>query len=187
MEGRFEHGGGTNRQTTVFPRQLTEARPHEDRAMIYALATNTTPVAERVQIAHAIAGNDHTTLERFAQRNVVEHILQVASIRSRLGDRITDQTHYCVWCLDRVIPSRTNGPRNAKVKAVWFFRHTTNNACLGHQRAIGANLFLNPKHHGCYVCMGCEQVPGRDRRSCQCIDAGQTYCHYARTQTPPCV
>jgi hypothetical protein len=53
-----------------------------------------------------------------------------------------------------------------------------NNKCIG---------VLNPRGHGCYVAMGCENVTGRGRRSCQTIENGRTYCHLAGDQVPPCI
>lgn len=147
--------------------------------MIYALVQLNVSVYDRERIAQAINAFNAVILAQNVHQGTICHIMD-------MGDH---KTYYCIWCYDRVSPSRRNGPRGSQVVEAWHFMHTTNNNCIGSQMQIGANDYLNPRLHGCYVQMGCEHAPQRTRQECQCIFGGQTYCHHASNpgQGGPCL
>jgi hypothetical protein len=136
---------------------------------------------------------------QYAGRGTIRHILDIAGGGAVAGggaaDEVLDfddllreaeaETFHCIWCLDVVRPSRRNGPRGYTVAEPWYFMHSTNNACIGHQHRIGGGVYLNPQYQGCYVAMGCEQALGRSRRECQCIAGGRTYCQHASSPPRP--
>jgi hypothetical protein len=147
--------------------------------MIYALVGSSASVADREAIAKAILTPDSIVLAQYAGRGTITHIMDITR----------HQTYFCIWCLDEVSPSSRNGPRGYQVANPWYFMHTTNNQCIGYQNQIGGGTYLNPRFQGCYVQMGCEQAPQRNRRDCQCISGGTTYCHHAQNPGTggPCV
>lgn len=137
--------------------------------MIYALVGSDASETDRQAIAQATISLDASVLAQYASQDIIRHIMDIVDF----------EEYHCIWCLDRVSPSRQNGPRGHQPTEPWFFKHTRNKECLGYQVQIGVNYFDNPRCQGCYVQMGCEHVPQRNRKECQCISSGQTYCHHA--------
>ena len=148
--------------------------------MIYALIGLDVSEADRQAVAQAISSLNAAVLAQYASQDVIRHIINISEF----------EIYRCIWCLDRVSPSRQNRPRGCHPAAPWYFMHTTNNECIGHQMQIGVNYYGNPVGQGCYVQMGCEHVPQRHpRQKCRCIFTKQTYCHHAPNPdaSEPCI
>ena len=147
--------------------------------MIYALVGSDATDDDRETIAKAIKARNVGVLTQYASQGVIRHIMNIAE----------DEEYYCIWCLDHVSPATHNQPRGYVAAEPWFFIHNNNNKCKGKRVQIGANYYANEAGQGCYVQLGCEQVPHRNRRECQCIFGRKTYCHHATNPGPggPCM
>jgi hypothetical protein len=148
--------------------------------MIYALLDRKASHAQCVKTAQAILDSDHDEIELCVKNQIINHVMN-----ADVGDKL-----HCIYCRDAVSVSQKNPPRGCHAKEPWHFMHAFVNDCIGvvrqppTQYALG---ILNPERHGCYVRLGCESVPERDREQCQTIIDGATYCHLATTQNRPCV
>ena len=146
--------------------------------MIYARLSAQISEDDRRQLLNAINQNDASVLESFTDQSRIVHVYKLQDLH--------DPTLYCLWCHDRVFPTRQNGPRRRKLTKDWYFKHASNNECIGNASVIISNA-INPALHGCYAAMGCEKLPGRNRRNCRCITLGTSYCHLALAAEPPCL
>lgn len=127
--------------------------------MIYALKDK--GCTSRKAIEGAILEHDCEAIKPFAGRDII-HILDAAKAAGPF---------FCTFCLDEVFPTTARPPAARTAKNPWHFQHRGNNKCIG---------VINPARHGCYVALGCENVPDRGRRSCRTIDRHGTYCHWAQ-------
>jgi hypothetical protein len=148
--------------------------------VIYALLNQAQPNADRLAIAQAIANRDAVAIRPWVTAGVIVHVMHAPAGTS----------YFCIHCRDHVFPTDQRPPRGLTAAGPWHFQHETEPDCVGQTRqpplphALGIE---NPANHGCYVCLGCETTPDRNRRDCQTIVAGRTYCHLATAMTPPCV
>jgi len=138
--------------------------------MLYALLQKKDRATRRA-IAQAISQHDSQAIQPFVVGSLIVHVMNAATATGPL---------FCIYCLDRVLPTKANPPKGRQASNKWHFRHATINDCIGEIRApLGV---LNPDRHGCYVALGCETVKGRKRKSCQTINhQGRTYCHLGVT------
>ena len=140
--------------------------------MIYALLKNQ---AAHRDIVRAISEHDSRKLQSFVGK-VIIHVIDATT---------TTGPFFCIYCQDQVSATNVRSPVGHKAQKPWHFQHKTNRKCIGEIGPLGVQ---NPRDHGCYVALGCETVKDRNRADCQTIDkAGHTYCHLARTLSPPCV
>jgi hypothetical protein len=139
------------------------------------------PDADRLAIATAIDKRDPAIVESWVSRGVIVHVMQA---NTKPGP------FYCIYCRDTVAPSEDRPPKGLRAVSPWHFQHDNIGDCINHTRhapTMHALGIENPAKHGCYILLGCEATPQRNRRDCQTIVVGRTYCHLARTMTPPCV
>lgn len=138
--------------------------------MIYALLTRNTSAQVRRQIAQAIEERSADVLRQYSQSGIIRHIMDIDP-----RDR-----YYCIYCGDRLQGSRGNAPRGEMAGNPWYFRHSENRECIGREHNISNGIYINPKHHGCYVQLGCVGYPPN---SCNLRrDSDTSYCHYAYTR-----
>jgi hypothetical protein len=135
--------------------------------MIYALKNHTDRTTIEA-IKQAISEHDSGAIHPFVGK-VIIHIVDAVT---------ANRPFFCLYCQDEVFPTTARSPAGHRAKNPWHFEHTTNNKCIG---------VVNPCRHGCYVALGCENVTDRNRRNCQTIDKGSTYCHLGATLVPPCI
>lgn len=149
--------------------------------MIYALRNENQAAADCLEIAQAIENNDAGVIEQWVKARVIVHVKQANEMPESL---------YCIYCRDAVKPTADRPPKGRSAANPWHFEHDNLGDCIGRTRnppALHALGIENPANHGCYVLLGCEATPQRDRTACQTIIGGHTYCHLARTMMPPCV
>ncbi|GEM_PF-2398044 len=149
--------------------------------MIYALLDMNHPDVDCLAIAQAVHDHDAATIQHWVNKGVIVHVMQAKSLSGPF---------YCLWCRDVVSTSNARPPRGLYALAPWHFEHKSDGTCIGYvrspllQHAIGIE---NPSCHGCYILLGRETSPGRNRRDCQTIYDHRTYCHLALMMSPPCV
>jgi hypothetical protein len=142
--------------------------------MIYALLNKNCSQSDAVAIANAIKDQDAPTLEAFCQNGICVHIQNYSR----------DVEVYCIYCRDLLQPTKARSPVGHSALADWHFKHDSVNNCLGNTRVspiAHALAINNPPRQGCYVELGCETVPRRNREECQTIVDGRTYCHLAKS------
>ncbi|MBY0514728.1 MAG: hypothetical protein K2P78_12540 [Gemmataceae bacterium] len=149
--------------------------------MIYALLNEYQAHGDCLAIALAIQNRDAVVIQHWVAAGAIVHAMQANTLPGLF---------YCLYCRDTVQPSGDRPPKGLTASNPWHFEHDTVGDCISHVRnaptphALGIE---NPGNHGCYILLGCETTPQRNRRDCQTIVGGCTYCHLARTMTPPCV
>lgn len=149
--------------------------------MIYALLIQHQARADCLVIAQAIQCRDAIIVRKWVNAGVIIHVMQA---------NLMACPFYCLYCRDTVRPTDARPPRRLVAANPWHFQHDNIADCISRTRnapmpnALGIE---NPANHRCYVLLGCETMPHRNRRDCQTIVGGCTYCHLAQTMTPPCV
>jgi hypothetical protein len=141
--------------------------------MIYALVNKDCSQSDASAIANAIKDENAPTLEAFCQHGICVHIQNSSR----------DVEVYCIYCRGVVRPTKTRSPRGHTAVNDWHFEHVSVNDCVGTTRVsptAHAIAIENPRSHGCYVELGREAVLGRNRKQCQTIVDGRTYCHLAK-------
>ncbi len=145
--------------------------------MIYALLNQHQAHAD----CQAIPARDAAIIQTWVTAGVIVQIMQANQMAGPF---------YCVYCRDTVQPTDARPPHGLTAAHPWHFQHDHIGDCIDHTRnpptphALGIE---NPANHGCYILLGCETTPQRNRKDCQTIVDGCTYCHLARTIAPPCV
>lgn len=81
-----------------------------------------------------------------------------------------------------VVRSRQNGPSKSLCNTtprVWLPHLTKPGLSIARIPTLHAFGIENPPNNGCYILLGCETTPQRNRTDCQTIVVGCTYCHLA--------
>ncbi len=142
--------------------------------MIYALLNRNTRPEDRERIAHAIQDRRADDLRQYADNGIITHIMDIQS----------NDSFYCIHCLDELYASRRNPPAGQRAAHCWHFMHRTNNQCINRPHNVDNGTYINPPRHGCYIQLGCLET--HPHTSCELRRRSQSsYCHYAFTTVCP--
>jgi hypothetical protein len=145
-----------------------------EEKMVYALLNQNTLERDRARILRAIQSDRSENIRDYVRRDVIIHITDVQNV---------DEDLFCIYCLDQIDPSRTNGPAGEVVDRHWYFRHRTNRQCIGRETLIGGVVFTNRRRHGCYAAMGC--LISHPVQNCFLRRRDPCYCHHAFSRVCP--
>jgi len=146
--------------------------------MIYALTRQDQVDNDCRAIAQAILDRNSEHINRYVFGSSIVHVMHVTP----------EMNLFCIYCRIPVFATDARPPDGYEAQNPWHFEHRRTGIrpgeCIGYVReppTPNALQIENPRNHGCYVQLGCEnELVTCHRTRCHTINRGITYCHLAR-------